>query len=337
MADRVVIFIDYQNAYMGARDAFHGIGSASQAGQFDLMPSLSCSCGGVRRTSIANSVRFVSIAGSLIPRKARAATQPATGSARHWETLGKTKVITRTLRYPETGHESESRRRGLTCSSPSTSSPGPSGPSIESDFSGQPPACGDLAPNRVFSYCDDVDAAEQAMLAAFAAGVSSAARECVYDPDRVHAVCEPGVPRGRPAAPWGHRGESAATGHLRFVSASRSNVSNERRTDHDERPLARMTSGRKPHQSSHIRRAFCFFGTAGFRSAFLGRRSRVRGPSSALETAPQASVRRSRRAALGTPARSDGTPRRRPCSAPSHVRRGSRTRRRNCGTPRCTL
>ena len=48
-------------------------------------------------------------------------------------------------------------------------------------------------------------------------------------------------------------------------------------------------------------------------------------------------LRRSRRAALGTPARSDGTPRRTPCSAPSRARRGCRTRRRNCGTPRCTL
>ena len=43
-----------------------------------------------------------------------------------------------------------------------------------------------------------------------------------------------------------------------------------------------------------------------------------------------------RRAAPGTPARSDGTRRHRPCSAPSRAWRGSRTPRRNCGTSRCT-
>lgn len=35
MSDRVVVFLDYQNVYMGARGAFHPYGSSSQDGQVD--------------------------------------------------------------------------------------------------------------------------------------------------------------------------------------------------------------------------------------------------------------------------------------------------------------
>lgn len=35
VAGKVVVFLDYQNVYMGAREAFHLFGSPSQDGQVD--------------------------------------------------------------------------------------------------------------------------------------------------------------------------------------------------------------------------------------------------------------------------------------------------------------
>jgi uncharacterized LabA/DUF88 family protein len=113
MADRVVVFLDYQNVYMGARDAFHGFGADPQAGQIDPHPLGDL----LARRGPANVDR--ELAEIRVYRGQPDSARDPRGYAandrqcRHWETLPKTKVVTRTLRYPRNWPQERAQEKGI--------------------------------------------------------------------------------------------------------------------------------------------------------------------------------------------------------------------------------
>jgi uncharacterized LabA/DUF88 family protein len=111
--ERVVVFLDYQNVYMGAREAFHPYGSPPQDGQVD--PSK------LGELLVAKSLpRFDRELTEVRVYRGQpdSAKDPAGYAAndrqcRHWKTLPKTKVTTRTLRYPRDWPREREHEKGI--------------------------------------------------------------------------------------------------------------------------------------------------------------------------------------------------------------------------------
>lgn len=113
MAARVAVFLDYQNVYMGARSAFHPYGSPSQNGQIDphRLGRLLASKGppGVDREFSEVRVYRGQPDSAKDPRGYAANDRQCS----HWRTQPKTKVTTRTLRYPRAWPEERAQEKGI--------------------------------------------------------------------------------------------------------------------------------------------------------------------------------------------------------------------------------
>jgi hypothetical protein len=111
MAGKVVVFLDYQNVYMGAREAFHPFGSPSRDGQIDPLKlgELIASKGPFERE----------LAGVRVYRGQPDSQNDPRGYAandrqcRYWRGLAKTTVITRTLQYPRGWPKEKAREKGI--------------------------------------------------------------------------------------------------------------------------------------------------------------------------------------------------------------------------------
>jgi hypothetical protein len=111
MAGKVVVFLDYQNVYMGAREAFHSFGSPSRDGQVDPLKlgELIASKGPFERE----------LAGVRVYRGQPDSQKDPRGYAandrqcRHWRGLHNTTAITRTLQYPRGWPKEKAREKGI--------------------------------------------------------------------------------------------------------------------------------------------------------------------------------------------------------------------------------
>ncbi len=98
MSARVVVFLDYQNVYMGAREAFHPFGSPSQDGQVDpyLLGELLAAKSPFDRELFDVRVYRGQPDSEKDPRGYAANDR----QCQAWRKRPKTNVITRTLQYP---------------------------------------------------------------------------------------------------------------------------------------------------------------------------------------------------------------------------------------------
>lgn len=111
MPDRVVVFLDYQNVYMGAREAFFSLGSPHVDGQVDpwLLGRLLTARGlGERALQQVRIYRGRPDAGRDPRGYAAASRQCDT-----WRRQLGTKVFTRTLRYPFDWPHEKAREKGV--------------------------------------------------------------------------------------------------------------------------------------------------------------------------------------------------------------------------------
>lgn len=113
MSARVVVFLDYQNIYMGARGAFHAFGTPSQDGQIDpyRLSGLLVSKGRPEFDRELSEVRVYR--GQPDSQKDPRGYAANDRQCRHWETLPKTTVITRTLRYPREWPREKEQEKGI--------------------------------------------------------------------------------------------------------------------------------------------------------------------------------------------------------------------------------
>lgn len=113
MPDRVVVFLDYQNVYMGAREAFHPYGSLPQDGQIDpnRLGELLVTKAPPRFDRALTEVRVYR--GQPDSAKDPRGYAANDRQCRHWETLPKTKVTTRTLRYPRDWPREREHEKGI--------------------------------------------------------------------------------------------------------------------------------------------------------------------------------------------------------------------------------
>lgn len=113
VAARVVVFLDYQNVYMGARGAFHPFGAPSQAGQIDpgRLGELLASKGppGIGRELIQVRIYRGQPDSEKDPRGYAANNR----QCERWRTLPKASVTTRTLRYPREWPREKEQEKGI--------------------------------------------------------------------------------------------------------------------------------------------------------------------------------------------------------------------------------
>lgn len=113
MAARIVVFLDYQNVYMGARSAFHAYGSPHHDGQVDpcRLAELLAAKGPPDVERKLSEVRvYRGQPDSERDPKGYAANDR---QCSHWRTLPKTTVITRTLRYPRDWPREKEQEKGI--------------------------------------------------------------------------------------------------------------------------------------------------------------------------------------------------------------------------------
>ena len=113
MPARVVVFLDYQNVYMGARDAFYPYGSAPQDGQVDphRLGELIVAKAPLDFNRELGEVRVYR--GQPDSGKDPRGYAANDRQCRHWETLPNTKVTTRTLRYPRSWPNEREQEKGI--------------------------------------------------------------------------------------------------------------------------------------------------------------------------------------------------------------------------------
>lgn len=113
MPGRVVVFLDYQNVYMGAREAFHPYGSRPQDGQVDpyRLGELLVTKARPRFDRALTEVRVYR--GQPDSAKDPRGYAANDRQCRHWETLPKTNVTTRTLRYPRDWPQEREHEKGI--------------------------------------------------------------------------------------------------------------------------------------------------------------------------------------------------------------------------------
>ena len=111
MAERVVVFVDYQNAYMGAREAFHR--SAARYWEGQMNPHT------LGRLLVEQSRRERVLAGVRIYRGMPDSTKDPVGfgasrrQTETWSRSPKVQVITRPLRYPSTWPDTKPEEKGI--------------------------------------------------------------------------------------------------------------------------------------------------------------------------------------------------------------------------------
>jgi len=81
MPRRTVLFVDYQNAYKGARETFHQRWDPSPYGQIDPMSSVAFSWSATLGGTAGRLPRSASTEASPTPARTRRATGPTFGSA----------------------------------------------------------------------------------------------------------------------------------------------------------------------------------------------------------------------------------------------------------------
>ena len=110
MVDRVVVFADYQNVYMSARESFHPPGATHWQGQIDPL---------ALGRLIAERDVDRELAGVRVYRGLPDSTRDPRGyAASHrqkarWEQSETVHVITRTLRYPREWPEARPQEKGI--------------------------------------------------------------------------------------------------------------------------------------------------------------------------------------------------------------------------------
>jgi len=111
MAGRVVVFLDYQNVYMGAREAFHPFGSPSQDGQIDprKLGELIVSKSPFDRELVSVRVYRGQPDSEKDPRAYAANDR----QCQTWRKLPKTTVISRSLQYPREWPKEKEREKGI--------------------------------------------------------------------------------------------------------------------------------------------------------------------------------------------------------------------------------
>jgi uncharacterized LabA/DUF88 family protein len=111
VAGKVVVFLDYQNVYMGAREAFHSFGSPSRNGQVDPLK--------LAELIAARSPFDRELVGVRVYRGQPDSQKDPRGYAandrqcQYWRELPKTTAITRTLQYPRGWPEEKAREKGI--------------------------------------------------------------------------------------------------------------------------------------------------------------------------------------------------------------------------------
>src|SRR3954471_6459037 len=111
MAARVVVFLDYQNVYMGAREAFHPWGTPPQDGQVDPYR--------LGELLAAKSPFDRDLAEVRVYRGQPDSEKDPRGYAANdrqceaWRRSPRTTVLTRTLQYPWNWPEERAREKGI--------------------------------------------------------------------------------------------------------------------------------------------------------------------------------------------------------------------------------
>lgn len=111
MRPRIAVFIDYQNCYGAARDAFHRPGAAARYGHFvpQEMASVLAAKG-----RAGYDLAYVGVYCGLPDR--RRDTRSAAARARqlaHWQRRGGVTAVTRTLQYPRGWPQVRAREKGI--------------------------------------------------------------------------------------------------------------------------------------------------------------------------------------------------------------------------------
>ncbi len=111
LAERVAVFIDYQNVYMGAREVFHQGRAPHWSGQIDPRALGSLLVEQSRRDRTLSAVRIYRGMPDAIkdPIGFRASQR----QARFWSRHPKVRVITRPLRYPKTWPDGKAEEKGI--------------------------------------------------------------------------------------------------------------------------------------------------------------------------------------------------------------------------------
>ena len=111
MAERVVVFVDYQNAYMGAREAFHRFGARHWDGQMNpyALGTLLIKQSG--RERVLGGVRIYR--GMPDPAKDPISFRAFRRQVETWSRSPTVQVITRPLRYPSTWPDARPQEKGI--------------------------------------------------------------------------------------------------------------------------------------------------------------------------------------------------------------------------------
>jgi len=111
MADRVVLFLDYQNIYMSARSLFHTMGAAHWNGQVDPLT--------LGRLLVERSPYNRELTGVRIYRGIPDSTKDPKGygacqrQVASWRQTPEVEAITRTLRYPQNWPADKPQEKGI--------------------------------------------------------------------------------------------------------------------------------------------------------------------------------------------------------------------------------
>lgn len=111
VADRVIVFVDYQNVYHGAREAFHPWHAPPQDGQIDplALGELIASRSLLDRELVQVRV----YRGQPDSTKDRKGYGACSRQIEAWRSNARVEVITRTLRYPSDWPRSKAEEKGI--------------------------------------------------------------------------------------------------------------------------------------------------------------------------------------------------------------------------------
>lgn len=111
MTERVAVFIDYQNVYMGAREVFHEARAPHWAGQVDPYALGSLLVEQSRRDRALSAVHIYR--GMPDAVKDPIGFRASQRQTRFWSQHSKVRVITRPLRYPYTWPDGKAEEKGI--------------------------------------------------------------------------------------------------------------------------------------------------------------------------------------------------------------------------------
>ena len=111
MAERVVVFVDYQNTYMGTREAFHQRTAPHWQGQIDPHALGVLLIEHSRRDRILGGVRIYR--GMPDPTKDPVGFAASQRQCEVWSRSPKVQVVTRPLRYPYTWPNARPEEKGI--------------------------------------------------------------------------------------------------------------------------------------------------------------------------------------------------------------------------------